>query len=236
MTEWKARVFWKDVAVRETDGGWEITLDGRPVKTPGKSPMALPTRELAEAIAEEWRAQTDRIDPLTMPLTRFANSAIETVASNMDGLVEMLASYGETDLLCYRAERPVGLAARQAELWDSVLDWVEGAFGARLHPTAGVMHREQDPEALAKLRAEVAALDPFALAGFHHLVTLSGSLMLALAVLHGAMNAEEAFRLSRLDEDWQIAEWGEDEEAAALTADKRQAFVDAAKFIELTRA
>lgn len=234
MTEWKARVFWSEVATRPAGGGWEILLDGRPVHTPGKVPLIVPTRALAEAIAGEWAAQEGAIAPRHMPLTRFANSAIETVAPNHAGVVQVCTDYAETDLLCYRAAAPAGLAARQAELWDPLLDWAAQALGARLCPVTGVMFEAQDQLALDRLRARVAAFAPFPLAGFHNLVTLSGSLILGFAVALRARSPEDAFEVSRLDEDWQIAEWGADEEAAALAADKRAAFLDAARFFRLS--
>ena len=159
MSEWKARRFWKEAAIREAEGGWEIALDGRSLRTPNKQPLILPTAALAEAIAAEWDAQEDLVTPQTMPLTRAANSAIEKVTPQRNEVVAMLADYGGTDLLCYRAEAPAELVARQAAAWDPLLDWSAETFGARLIDTVGVIPVAQDPAALARLRAALEALD-----------------------------------------------------------------------------
>ena len=168
-----------------------------------------------------------------MPCTRAANSAIDKVAPQFAEVVGIVAAYGGTDLLCYRATGPEALVERQGAGWDPLLDWAETALGARLCPTAGVMHVAQNAVALERLDARVAAMSPFALAAFHDLVALSGSLVLAFAVIEGRLDAEAAWRLSRIDEDWQIEQWGEDEEAAALTETRHQAFLQAARFFAL---
>lgn len=233
MTGWKAKRFWKEATVEETQGGWTVRLDGRPVKTPAKAPLVLPTRAIAEAVAAEWDAQQGEVRPDTMPCTRAANSAIDKVAPQFVEVVRIVVAYGGTDLLCYRANGPDPLIARQAQGWDPLLDWAEVALGARLCPTAGVMHVPQDSATLQCLEARIAALSPFALAAFHDLVALSGSLVLAFAVIEGRLDPEAAWRLSRIDEEWQIEQWGEDEEAAALTEARHQAFLQAARFFTL---
>lgn len=233
MSGWKARRFWTEAAVEAVEGGWTVRLDGRPVKTPAKAPLVLPTREMAEAVAAEWEAQAGDVRPDTMPCTRAANSAIDKVIPQFPDVVKIVAAYGGTDLLCYRATGPEALIARQAAAWDPLLDWAETALGARLHPTEGVMHVAQDAGALHRLDARVAALSPFALVAFHDLVALSGSLVLAFAVIEGRLDAEAAWRLSRIDEEWQIEQWGEDEEASALTETRHQAFLHAARFFTL---
>ncbi|WP_341214239.1 ATP12 family protein [uncultured Limimaricola sp.] len=230
MSEWKAKRFWKEATTAPADGGWQVLLDGRPVRTPAKAPLILPTQALAQALAAEWQAQEERIDPGTMPITRTANSALDKVAGQRAEVAAMLAEYGGSELLCYRAERPVELIARQASEWDPLLDWAEERYGARLVTVQGVMPIAQDAAALERLSAPVHAMDPFALAAFHDLVALSGSLVLALAVIEGRIEAQEAWRLSRLDEDWQIEQWGADEEAEAMARVKRAAFDDAARF------
>jgi chaperone required for assembly of F1-ATPase len=235
MSLLKQKRFWKAAAVVERDGGFGVALDARAVNTPNKTPLILPTRIMAEAIAVEWDAQVDKIDPLTMPVTRGANSAIDKVAPQQAEVVADLANYGDSDLLCYRAAGPVELVTRQAEKWDPVLDWAEGTFGTRLNVGEGVMHVPQDAALLANLHAEVAAFDNFALAGVHDLIAISGSLVLALAVTPRLLNPQEAWLLSRLDEHWQIEQWGDDEEASAHEALKRTAFLNAARFIEMSR-
>lgn len=230
---WKAKRFWKEATVEAVEGGWTVRLDGRPVKTPAKAPLVLPTRAMAKAVAAEWDAQTGEVRPDTMPCTRAANSAIDKVAPQFVEVVKIVAAYGGTDLLCYRATGPDALIARQAGAWDPMLDWAETVLGARLVATAGVMHIPQDAAVLQRLDARVAALSPFALAAFHDLVALSGSLILALAVTEGRLDPETAWQLSRIDEEWQIEQWGEDEEAAALTETRHQAFLQAARFFAL---
>lgn len=233
MSEWKAKRFWKQASATQADGGWQVLLDGRPVRTPAKAALLLPSQALAEAVAAEWDAQEERIDPRAMPATRTANSAIDKLALQREEVAEMLASYGGSDMLCYRAETPAELATRQAAEWDPLLDWAETAYGARLRPTAGIMPVTQDAAALERLAAPVREMEPFALAAFHDLVALSGSLVLALAVIADRLDPEEAWRLSRIDEEWQIEQWGEDEEAEAMAQVKRAAFLDAARFWKL---
>lgn len=235
MSEWKARRFWKEAAIREAEGGWEIALDGRSLRTPNKQPLILPTAALAEAIAAEWDAQQDMVAPQTMPLTRAANSAVEKVTPQRNEVVAMLADYGGTDLLCYRAEAPAELVARQAAEWNPLLDWSAETFGARLIDTVGVIPVAQDPAALARLRAALEALDIYGLTAAHDLVTLPGSLVLGLAVVHGRLPADEAHRLSRLDEDFQAERWGADEEAQEAAEARLAALRVAARLWDLSR-
>lgn len=233
MSGWKAKRFWKAASVAVVEGGWTVRLDDRPVKTPAKAPLVLPTEALAQAVADEWDAQQGTVQPETMPVTRTANSAIDKVAVQKAEVAEMLAAYGGSDLLCYRAPGPEALIARQAVGWDPLLDWAAGTLGLVLKTTSGVMPVAQDAAMLDRANALVAALDPFRLAAFHDLVALSGSLVLALAVTNGRLDAPSAWALSRIDEEWQIEEWGEDEEAAERTAIKHAAFLQAARFWEL---
>lgn len=230
MSDWAPKRFWTETTVTEAPEGFGVALDGRPVRTPAKAPLTVPTRALAEAIAAEWSAQEEKVVPATMPATRAANAAIDKVRLSAPAVAEMLAAYGGTDLICYRAEAPRELAERQRAGWDPVLDWAEAALGARLVPVEGIMPVEQDPRALARLADHVAAFEPFALTGVHDLVTISGSLILALAVTEGHLSPEEAWTLSRLDEQWNEAQWGADEEATAQAAQKRTAFLAAADF------
>lgn len=235
MNEWKARRFWKKVATQEAGTGWEIALDERILRTPGKQPLLLPTRDLAEALAAEWDAQSDVIDPLSMPLTRAANSAVEKVAPQFDDVALMLADYGGTDLLCYRADQPDDLVQLQAAAWDPLIDWTATRLKAPLKVTHGVIPVPQDPASLAVLRDHVLAMDVFGLTALHDLVTLPGSLVLGLAVAHGRLDADEAHRLSRVDETYQIQQWGEDDEARESAENRLAALRSAARFWTLSR-
>lgn len=230
---WAAKRFWTAAEPAQADGGWTITLDGRPVRTPAKVPLVVPSRSLAKEIAAEWQAQTETIDPTTMPYTRTANAAIDKVATQHGEVADLLAAYGDSDLLCYRADAPEGLVARQAEGWDPLLDWLATSLEARLVLRVGVMHAPQSPEALARLTGYVHAMSAFELAAFHDLVSLSGSLVLALAVVHDRLTPEAAWTLSRIDESWQEDHWGTDDEASEHAAIKRAAFLHAARFYAL---
>lgn len=235
MSEWKARRFWKTASVRPAGTGFEIALDDRPLRTPGKLPLLLPVEALAWAVAREWDAQADVIDPNAMPLTRAANSAIEKVAPQFADVAAMLAEYGGTDLLCYRADQPAELARRQAEGWDPLVDWAATDLRAPLRITHGVIPIAQDPQALKRLRGHVEALDAFGLTALHDLVTLPGSLILGLAVIRGRIDGAEAFRLSRIDEDFQAEQWGQDDEARLAAESRRAAMLDAERLWHLSR-
>ena len=236
MSEWKAKRFWKETSVVPAPDGFTVHLDGRPVKTPAKSPLIVPTHAMAAAIAAEWDAQAGQIDPRTMPVTRSANAAIDKVAVQHAEVAQMIADYGDSDLLCYRAPGPVELIERQAQMWDPLLDWAEAELGVRLSTASGVIHVPQDPVVLAQLSARVHAMDNFTLAAFHDLVSLSGSLILGFAALMDHRPADDIWRLSRLDEDWQIEQWGADDEAEAMAETKRFGFLHAKFFSDLSRA
>ena len=230
MSEWKAKRFWTGTHVTQAGDGFGILLDTRPVKTPAKATLAVPTHAMAQAIAAEWDAQEDEIRPLTMPVTRAANAAIDKVTPQHAEVADMIAAYGDADLLCYRADGPEGLVARQAQAWDPLLDWAETTLGARLVPVMGVMHKPQDPRALAALSARVHALDPFTLTAFHDLVGLSGSLVIGFAALHAHQDPESLWHASRIDETWQEELWGVDEEARQMALAKQKQFLDAVAF------
>jgi chaperone required for assembly of F1-ATPase len=193
----------------------------------------VPTPALAQAIAAEWQAQTGTVNPAAMPMTRMANSAIDKVAPQFAAVVAEVARFGGTDLLCYRATGPAELVARQAAGWDPWLDWSARALNARLTVTRGIVPVVQPDDSLHSLTAIVAALTPFALTALHDLVAISGSLVLGLAVRAGKLSADQAFRLSRIDEDWQAEHWGEDAEAARAEALRCQAMGDAGRFLAL---
>lgn len=233
MSVWAARRFWTTASAVPAEGGFTVQLDARPLRTPLKAPLVVPTLALAEAIANEWQAQDKTVDPDSMPFTRTANSAIDKVAPQFDAVAAMLAEYGGSDLLCYRAEGPPDLVVRQAEAWDPILIWALESLAADLVVTEGVMHVEQPADSLSRLHERVAAMTPFRLAAFHDLVAISGSLVLALAVTEGRVTAKEAWTLSRVDEDWQSSLWGEDEEAAEVAARKRAAMLQADRFYRM---
>lgn len=236
MSGWAPKRFWTSAEVAEAPGGFAVTLDGRQVKTPAKAPLVVPSRALAEAIAREWQAQDEKIDPATMPVTRGANAAIDKVRSQHAEVAALIADYGGTDLLCYRAEAPRELVARQSEHWDPLLDWAEAALGARLAVTRGVVPVAQPEAALAALSARVAAMDEWQLAALHDLVGITGSLVLGLAVAEGRLTADEAWTLAQLDEDWQAEQWGVDDEAAEHAGRKRDALLDAERFWRMRHA
>lgn len=233
MSGWTAKRFWTDTTVETEENGFSVRLDGRAVKTPAKTALIVPTRAMAEAIEAEWQAQGEKIDPLTMPVTRSANAALDKVTPQKSEVANLIAAYGETDLLCYRADGPTGLVARQAEAWDSLLDWAEQALGARLAQTVGVIPVEQPPASVARLREHVGALTPFELTALHDLVGMSGSLIIGFAALHGWADPDELWRRSRIDETWQEEQWGVDVEASELADRKKTDFVHALRFYRL---
>jgi chaperone required for assembly of F1-ATPase len=233
MSEWAPRRFWSAATVERADGGWIVRLDSRSLHTPSKRPLKVPTEAMAAAMAGEWAAQGERIDPRTMPVTRAANTAIDKVGPQREEVVSALAAYAETDLLCYRAEGTAPLVSRQSEGWDPLLAWAEEAFGARLTKVAGVMPQSQPDTAVDRLRAQVDLMDPFALTALHDLVMLSGSLVLALAVDRARLSGDEAWRLSRIDEDWQAEVWGHDDQAVRDAESRRSAFLAAERFLSL---
>lgn len=234
MTGWAAKRFWAGVSVAAVAGGHQVLLDTRPLRTPAKRPLILPSRAMAEAIAAEWQAVDGIVRPALMPVTRSANSALDKVTRQFDEVVAVVAAYGGTDLLCYRASAPEALAAAQARAWDPLLGWAERTYGARLVATAGVMAVVQPAAALARLEAAVRASSPFQLTALHDLVALSGSLVLGLAATTGEFDPEKLWRLSRFDEDWQAGQWGEDEEASAIAEGRRRDFLHARHFWELS--
>ncbi len=232
---WAAKRFWTAATAEAAAGGWTVQLDERAVRTPAKAAFVLPTQAMAQAAAAEWDAQRGAVDPATMPVTRSANAALDKVTPQFAEVVEALAAYGGTDLLCYRAEGPAGLVARQAA-WDGLLDWAAARFGARLAVTAGVVPVAQDAGALGRLRARLAAMTPFELTAAHDLVALTGSLVLGLAVAEGRLSVDEAWRLSRIDEDWQAEVWGTDDEAGDAAARRHAALRHAGRFWALCRS
>jgi chaperone required for assembly of F1-ATPase len=235
MSDWKAKRFWKAAAVVPAPGGFTVELDGKPVRTPAKRALVLPTQRIADIVAAEWDAQEGVINPHGMPATKTANAALDKVADQHAEVADMLAGYGDSDLLCYRADAPEGLVARQSAAWDPMLDWAEEALGARLHPRIGVVHVPQDPEALAVLSRLTHRFNAFELAAFHDLVSLSGSLILGFAAALQARDIDLIWDMSRLDEVWQAEQWGKDDIAEAQAALRKAAFLHAGNMFALSR-
>jgi chaperone required for assembly of F1-ATPase len=227
--------FYKKVAVIPDGGGFAVHLDGRPIRTPAKAPLLLPTRALAERVAAEWDAQDTEVRPQTMPMTGLANATIDLMPSRRGEIVADVAGYAGTDLLCYRAETPAELRARQDSGWQPVLDWVADHLGLRFVVTAGIVPVDQEPGLVEAARLHLDTYDDFAMVGASRLTHGTGSVVLAIAVLEGRIDAEQAFLLSQIDELWQDSLWGEDEEATAFRAALRQDLLEAAEFVRLTR-
>ena len=205
--------FYEQAVAVEHEDGFAIHLDGRPLRTPAKALLILPDAELADAVAAEWAAQTEFVDPATMSLTRLANSALDTVAEDPGAVAQEAARYAGSDLLCYRAEEPDGLVERQNAAWDPILDWARDHLGLRFNLAGGIVHVSQPDETLARVESILTGYAPLPLAGLHVITTLTGSVVLALAVANGRLDAETAWSAAFVDEDWQIAHWGADAEA-----------------------
>ena len=235
MAEWTVKRFWQAAGVAETPGGWQVELDGRAVRTPAKALLCLPTRALAEAIAAEWDAQGQKLDPRSMPMTRSANAAIDKVTPQFDDVVAVIAAFGETDLCCYRAEKPERLRALQADAWDGLLAWSRDELGAPLVQTSGIVPVPQPEASLERLSLRVRDCDPFALTALHDLVAISGSLLIGLAALEQRFGIEDLWQRSRIDESFQESQWGVDDEAAETAEQKHKAFLHAADFHRLSR-
>ena len=211
--------FYKDAAVGEAEDGFRVLLDGRPVKTPAKNALALPTRALAEAIAAEWQEQGEDIDP----------------AANRDAVIDAILRFGENDLLCYRAHQPPELAALQAQGWDPVLAWARRRHGVDFILVEGFTHADQPPATLAAFRAALGAHDPFSLAALHVVASVAGSVVLALALADGELAPAQIFALSRIDEDYQASKWGRDHEAEIRARNLARELETAAQFIAAAR-
>jgi chaperone required for assembly of F1-ATPase len=225
--------FYRNAAIAEDGPPYALLLDGKPVLTPQRQPVALPSRALAEAVAEEWQSQGAELKPATMPLTRLAHGAIDFVAPDPARAVSEIAAYAATDLLCYRAASPVALAVRQASAFDPILAWAADQFGTGFETVVGVMPQPQPASTLAAVSRAVEAHDPFRLVALHAITTLTGSAMLALALAAGRITPQEAWMAAHVDEDWQISQWGEDAEAMQRRAAQEIEFLAAARLLEL---
>ena len=222
--------FWKEVTVTPERG---VMLDGRPVRTPGKTLLQLPNDALAQAVADEWRGVGETIDPRAMPLTGLANAAIDRVTPDPGAFAAGLARYADSDLLCYRAERPEPLVERQAAAWDPVIAWARARYDVHIEVTAGIIHRAQPPLTLARLGEAVAALPPFPLAACAPMVTITGSLLLCLALVECELTSDQVWTAAHIDEDWQTELWGEDTLATQARANRRAEFDAASRFVQL---
>jgi chaperone required for assembly of F1-ATPase len=222
--------FYQDASVQAVDGGFAIALDGKPIRTPSGRAVIVPDKELADAVAAEWQAQGEMLAPLTMPLTRFANSVVEGVVDRADLVRDDIAKYLQSDLLFYRAGHPDGLVQREAEHWDPVLDWARDALGAHFILAEGIVHVSQPEAAVAAARAALPA-DPWAVAATHVVTTLTGSALLALALLHGIRDPDQVWAAAHVDEDWNAEQWGADNEAVSRRASKQIDFRAAARIL-----
>ena len=225
--------FWKDVSVAPEGGGFGIKLDGRPVKTPARAALVLPTEALADALADEWRSVEGDVDPRAMPLTGLSNAAIDRVAPDKQAFAQGLARYAEADLACYRADAPRQLVERQECSCNALLGWARRRFDVDFAVTTGVTHVTQPPATVERLGHAVAALDAFRLAGLSPLVTIGGSLVGALAVLEEALTPEQVWDAVSVDDEWQLERWGSDAEAEVALENRRRDFFAAARFLEL---
>ena len=227
--------FYTDVDVKQDAQGFAVLLDGKPVRTPGKAAFLLPSAAFADAVAEEWRGQGARIDPATMPLTRLANSIIDGVKGREEAVIGDILNYAGSDLLCYRAEGPQGLVARQTKQWDPIVAWAKQDLGAPMRLAEGVMHVKQPQASLDALRARLRQLDSWSLAALHVMTGLSGSALLALATALGRLSAEDSWAAAHVDEEWQISQWGEDEQARAGRENRFREFAASARMLDLLR-
>lgn len=229
------RRFWKEVSLEQSTFGHAVRLDGRPVKTPTRNELALPTRKLADAVVAEWDAVEKTVDPIQMPMTGFANAAIDRIGPDRAGFAAAIAAYGETDLFCYRAAAGEALAERQAAVWDPWLDWARARYDVNFIVVEGIMHQPQPEATLAKLRAAVAARGTFELAAMAKLAHLSGSLIATLAVVERAREPQAIWDAACLDELWQEELWGADHWALKNRSDREAEFMAAVRFMDLLR-
>lgn len=225
--------FYKQVAVAAADGGFAVQLDGREIKTPLKRALVIPGEAMARAVADEWESQGTHINPAAMIVTRLANTAIDRVSGDQTRIMEEIVQFAGSDLVCYRADRPEELVARQAEVWNPVLDWARASHGCTFVCVAGIMHASQPSASLEALRRALAGEDAYRLAAIHNLTTLTGSALVAMKLAAGALDPETAWSAAHVDEDWQIEQWGEDDEARARRQFRKADFDATVRFLEM---
>lgn len=228
--------FYKDVAVEPADDGWQVTLDGRAIKTVGGSPQILPSETLAQALAQEWAGQGEEIDPSAFPLRDLADFAIDTVAQERAAQVEEIAGFAQTDTLCYRADPDEPLHRRQIEVWEPLLTEAERRWDIHFERICGIMHKPQPGETLDRMRETVEAQDDFTLAALRMLTGIPASLVIGLLALQDGADADELWRAANLEEDWQAAQWGSDAEAKERRQARFEAFALAMRFAAMARA
>lgn len=228
--------FYKSVSVAPANGGFEVHLDGRPIRSPAKAPLIFPSEALAAGVASEWESQGEKIDANAMPLMQLASTAVDLVPAKRDDIVAAVSAYAETDLLCYRAEHPQLLVERQAQAWQPLLDWATLRFDAPLQVCAGLMPKPQPPEALRALRSVVESYDDWMLSALQTATGACGSLVVALALIEKRIDAAEAFEVSQLDETFQIEQWGEDSEATKRRTNVRAEIEACRRYTDLLRA
>ena len=227
------RRFYKDVTVTDDLG---IALDTRPVKTPMKAPLVLPTRALAEAVAAEWAEQGEEIKPATMYLTKLANTAIDRVSAYREAIESEVLDYANSDLVCYRTARPSDLVARQLKMWDPVVDWARTALDAPFEVTDGIIHRPQPEAAINAFGEALKSLSDFDLSAFYTIMTLTGSALIAMMLARQAITPDAAWAAAHVDEDYQIEHWGQDDEARDRRVGRHKEFTVCCRFMELARA
>jgi chaperone required for assembly of F1-ATPase len=225
--------FWKEASLERAEGGFVVQLDGRPLKTPVKASLILYKDALAQAVLAEWNDAGDTIDPSQMPMTGFANAAIDKVTADINGFVDTIAAFGESDLMCYRASEPDALVARQAAAWDPWLRWAQARYFLTFTVVVGIMHKPQPVSTITRLKEAVAGLTSWQLAAASRLVPISGSLVALLALTDGAADAGRLWSDLIVDELWQEEKWGADEYAIKNRNDRQKDFMDAARFLEL---
>lgn len=225
--------FWKAAEAGREEGGWAVRLDGKPLKTPMRKLLLAPTEALARAIAGEWTSAGEQVDPRSMPLTGLANAAIDRARADRPAFAAALAKYAEADLTCYRAERPRELVERQAHSWDALLGWARRRFDVDFRVISGIVHVDQPQATVDRLSHAIVVLDEFRLAGLSPLVTIGGSLIVALAVLEGELSPEDAWEAVSIDDRWQLEQWGADAEAEERIQNRHLDFLAAAEFLKL---
>jgi len=234
MSEWKQKRFWKNVYVVSSETGYLIKLDDKILKTPAKKQMLLPTEALAKKVASEWDEQVEEIDPTTMPFTKSSNAALDKVSEQFEEVTSLLGEYGDTDLLYYRADSPPELQKRQKTGWDPIVNWAETTFKVQINCGTGIVYIAQNEKLISEIHIKINNLSIFELTAFYDMVSITGSLILGLAIINGRLSAEEAYQLSRIDEQWQLEQWGEDEEAKVASNQKNIAILHSEEFFALS--
>ena len=234
MSEWKQKRFWKNVHVVSSKTGYLIKLDDKILKTPAKKQMLLPTEALAKKVASEWGKQVEEVDSTTMPFTKSSNAALDKVSEQFEEVSSLIGEYGDTDLLYYRADSPPELKKRQKTGWDPIVNWAENTFKVQINCGTGIVYIPQDAKLFSEINIKINSLSIFGLTAFYNMVSITGSLILGLAIINGRLSAEEAYQLSRIDEQWQLAQWGEDEEAQVTSNLKKIAILHSEEFFALS--